>query len=405
MSTLRSVCDELRIRDLRAVSDDELASYLDDLEHTDRFVDAERARALAELERREVVARDGHLSVASWVVARHGVAPSTAAGHVRMARALEQMPVTAEALAGGEVSSAAVSLLASAQEAAPEQFALAEDALVDAARSLPVVKLRDAVARWRESADAERAVQDEERRFERRRLHVSATLEGMVRVDGELDPVTGQTVLTALRAVEDADVRSRVGHRSGEHHRPGAEPDPRTPAQRRADALGEICRQWLDLAERPVVSGERPHVVVTMDIASLERRAGRLLDLEDVGRIDGETARRLACDANVTRVITDGSSQPLEVGRKTKAVPPALRRAVAVRDGGCAFPRCHRPSSWCDAHHVRHWADGGETSLANLVLLCRRHHRLVHHRRFTVEMTNERPRFFRADGTVLDRGG
>lgn len=405
MSTLRSVCDELRIRDLRAVSEDELASYLDDLERTDRFVDAERARTVAELERREVFVRDGHQSLASWMVARHGVASSTAAGHVRMARALEQMPVAAEALASGEVSSAAVSLLVSAQEAAPGPFARAEDALVDAARSLPVMKLRDAVAHWRESADAERAGEDEERRFERRRLHVSAALDGMVRLDGELDPSTGQTVITALRAVEDADVRSGVGHRSGEQHGPSAEPDARTPAQRRADALGEICRQWLDLAERPFVSGERPHVVVTMEIASLERRAGRRLDLEDVARIDSETARLLACDANVSRVITGAASQPLDVGRKTKVVPPALRRAVAVRDGGCAFPGCDRPSSWCDAHHIRHWADGGSTSLANLVLLCRRHHRLVHHRRFSIEMTNERPQFFRADGTVLDRGG
>ena len=396
MSTLRSVCDELRIRDLGAVSDDELASYLDDLEHTDRFVDAERARALAELERREVVARDGHLSLASWMVARHGVAPSTAAGHVRMARALEQMPVTAEALASGEVSSAAVCLLASAQEMAPEQFAHSEETLVDAARALPVTQLRSTVAQWRETADSERAMQDEERRFERRRLHLSATMDGMVRVDGELDPLTGQTVITALRAVEDADVRSREG---------SSTEDSRAPAQRRADALGEICRQWLDLADRSVMSGERPHVVVTMDLESLERRAGRRLDLEDVGRIDGETARRLACDANVSRIITDADSQPLDVGRKTKVVPPALRRAVAVRDGGCAFPGCDRPSSWCDAHHVDHWADGGSTSLANLVLLCRRHHRLVHHRRFTVEMTNERPRFFRADGTIIDRGG
>jgi hypothetical protein len=322
-----------------------------------------------------------------------------------MARALEQMPVTADALAGGEVSSAAVSLLASAQEAAPEHFARAEDALVDAARTLPVTQLRSTVARWRENADSERAAEDEERRFERRRLHVSATLDGMVRLDGELDPLTGQTVITALRAVEDANVRSREGHRSGEQRDRSAELDPRTPGQRRADALGEICRQWLDLPERPVVSGERPHVVVTMDLASLERRAGHRVDLEDVGRIDGEAARQLACDATVSRVITVGSSQPLDVGRKSKVVPPALRRAVAVRDGGCAFPSCDRPSSWCDAHHVHHWADGGPTSLDNLVLLCRRHHRLVHHRRFTVEMTSQRPRFFRADGTGLDRGG
>ena len=155
MSTLRSVCDDLRIGDLRAISDDELASYLDDLEHTDRFVDAERARALAELQRRQVFARVGQLTLASWMVARHGVAPSTAAGHVRMARALEQMPVTAEALASGEVSSAAVSVLASAREAAPERFERAEETLVDAARSLPVMRLRSAVAQWRERADAE----------------------------------------------------------------------------------------------------------------------------------------------------------------------------------------------------------------------------------------------------------
>lgn len=396
MSPLRSVCDDFRIRDLRAVSDDELVSYLDDLERTDRFVDAERGRTVAELERREVFARDGHLSLASWMASRHGVAPSTAASHVRMARALEQMPVAAEALASGEVSSAAVSLLASAQEIAPERFAKSEATLVDAARTVPVTQLRSTVAHWRESADAERAAEDEERRFERRRLHLSATLEGTVRVDGDLDPDTGQTVLAALRAVEDADLRSREGS--------GAE-DSRTPAQRRADALGEVCRQWLDLGDRSVVSGERPHVVVTMDLESLEGRLGRRCELEDAGRMTSETARRWACDASITRVITDGSSQPLDVGRKTKVVPPALRRAVAVRDGGCAFPVCDRPSSWCDAHHIHHWADGGATSIDNLVLLCRRHHRLVHHERFSVEMTNERPLFFRADGTVLDRGG
>ena len=92
-----------------------------------------------------------------------------------------------------------------------------------------MTQLRDAVAQWRQKADAERAMQDEERRFERRRLHVSATLDGMVRLDGELDPDTGQTVLMALRAVEDADVRSRVGQRSGEKHGPSAEPMPGPP--------------------------------------------------------------------------------------------------------------------------------------------------------------------------------
>ena len=118
-----------------------------------------------------------------------------------------------------------------------------------------------------------------------------------------------------------------------------------------------------------------------------------------------ETVRRLACDASVARVITSGRSQPLEVGRATRVVPPSMRRALVVRDSGCAFPGCDRPASWCDAHHVVHWADGGRTDLGNLVLLCRRHHRLIH-AGFSVEMTGEvtghRPVFRRPDGTVLE---
>ena len=209
----------------------------------------------------------------------------------------------------------------------------------------------------------------------------------MVRVDGDLDPETGQTLISALRAVTDAEARTGEG------------PDLRSPAQRRADALGEVCRQWLGSLTRPIVAGERPHVVVTMDVASLEGRAGRS-ELEDVGQITPEAARLLACDANVTRVITDARSEPIDVGRRTKLVSSSLRRAVVVRDRGCRFPGCERPPGWCDAHHVRHWADGGETSLANLLLLCRPHHRAIH-RGFGVHMVDGSPVFSRPDGTAL----
>src|SRR5918996_5167593 len=149
MSTLRSALDEVRIRDLRDFSDDELVSHLDELEHVDRFLDVERSRTIIELERREVFTRDGHLSLASWLGSRHRVAPSTAAGHVRMARALEAMPVAAEALASSDVSSLAITLLASAREEEPEQFARSEESLVDTARTLSVEELKDTVTRWR----------------------------------------------------------------------------------------------------------------------------------------------------------------------------------------------------------------------------------------------------------------
>jgi hypothetical protein len=156
----------------------------------------------------------------------------------------------------------------------------------------------------------------------------------------------------------------------------------------------------MDSSDRPMILGERPHVVVTLDLEALEGRAGRS-ELQDAGPVTPESARRLACDAKVSRVITDGASQPLELGRSSKVVPPSLRRAVTVRDGGCRFPGCGRPPGWCDAHHAKHWADGGETSLDNLVLLCRPHHRAIH-RGFGIEMVDGQPAFSRPDGTPLD---
>jgi hypothetical protein len=277
-------------------------------------------------------------------------------------------------------------VLAEAREENPEEFAGSEDALVDAARTLSVQELRAVVAHWRQQASPERAEEREEWMHQIRRLYMSPTLDGMVRVDGDLDPETGHVVMTALQAAVDADLRG--------------ESDVRTGAQRRADALGEIAQQWLDRSDRPDVAGERPHVTVNLDFDALAGRGGRA-ELETVGPIAAEAARRIACDASVSRVITIGRSEVLDVGRRTSVVPAALRRALITRDRGCAFPTCDRPHQWCDAHHVVHWADGGETKLDNLVLLCRPHHRMTH-RGFTVERSTGRASFRRPDGSVIE---
>jgi hypothetical protein len=142
--------------------------------------------------------------------------------------------------------------------------------------------------------------------------------------------------MTALRAVLDAESRSGVA-------------DDRTPAQRRADALGEICRQWLDLADRPTVAGERPHVTVTVDADTVAARRGAG-ELDHAGPVEVDAVRELACDASLMRVVMSGRSQPLDVGRRTPVVPPSMRRAVIVRDRRCRFPGCDRPHTWCDAH-------------------------------------------------------
>lgn len=222
-----------------------------------------------------------------------------------------------------------------------------------------------AIAHWRRLADADGALAEASRAFDRRRLHVSATWAGMVRLDGDLDPESGSLVMAALASLADP---AALGSEDG-----------RTPPQRRADALVEICRRHLDSSDRPVVGGERPHLTVTVDLATLTGRGEPLVDL-DTGAVNLDAVRRLACDADLTRVLLGPGFRPVAVGRR-RVVPPSLRRALAQRDRGCTHPGCDVPARWCDAHHLVHWVDGGRSSLPNLRLLCRRHHRLAHHPR------------------------
>ena len=196
-------------------------------------------------------------------------------------------------------------------------------------------------------------------------------------------------MLTALNAVQAAEVRSR-----------GRE-DRRSPAQRRADgALGEVCRRCLDVTDRPVVGGERPHVTVTVPVEALAGVSERAAEMDHVGPASAEVARLLSCDASLMRIVLAAPSEPLDVGRRTPVIPASLRRAVIVRDRHCLFPGCDR-HTWCDAHHITHWANGGATRLDNLLLLCRRHHRMVHRAGFGLGRRDGRPVFTRPDGPEL----
>ena len=108
------------------------------------------------------------------------------------------------------------------------------------------------------------------------------------------------------------------------------------------------------------------------------RPAAPAAELEHAGPIIDATVRRLACDASIDEVTVEDGGRPLSVGRSRRTIPPAIRRALVIRDRGCRFPGCDRPPAWTDAHHVVHWLDGGETDIGNLALLCRSHHRFVH---------------------------
>lgn len=396
MSGLRSIVEELRAETLAELPDALVEDDFVELQRACEQLEVERLRRLAELDRRKLFERDGYLSAASWLVSTCRLGWGAAREQVRLARALEQMPQTCRALDRGEISLAGVRVLASAREVDPGAFAEAEGSLVEAARIHSVADLGRVTAYWRQAVEIDDAGRADEAVRRRRRLHASVSLHGMVRVDGDLDPETGESLLTALGAVMDAEARS------------GTE-DQRTPAQRRADALGEVCRQWLDRADRPTVAGERPHVTVTV---AAEVLAGATLgsgstppmsELDHTGPVSPQAATRIACDASVTRVVLSARSEPLDVGRRTPIVPPAMRRAVVVRDRRCRFPGCDRPHTWCDAHHIRHWSNGGETALVNLLLLCRRHHRAVHDRGgFALELLDGRPVFRRPDGSLLE---
>ena len=138
------------------------------------------------------------------------------------------------------------------------------------------------------------------------------------------------------------------------------------------------------LAQDGRTGGDRYQVVVHVDEAALGGETGEGgCMLADGPALAPETARRLACDAALV-TLYERAGEPLSVGRKTRTIPPALRRALLARDHGCRFPGCDN-SVYVDAHHIQHWALGGETALANLLLLCRRHHRLVHEGGYTVD--------------------
>ena len=177
--------------------------------------------------------------------------------------------------------------------------------------------------------------------------------------------------------------------------------DPRSTAERLGDGLVEMARRMMVAGQVGVEAGIRPHVTVTVPLETLESRIGAgLLGLGDgtlPAVIDAETARRYACDATLTPIVLGGAGEPLDVGREHRLATRAMRRALAQRDGGCAFPGCHCPPQWCHAHHIQHWADGGTTEITNLVLLCSRHHTVIHHQDWTTTAPDGIPQFHPPD--------
>ena len=359
---------------------------------------------------------NGFLNCAQWLTWRIGLAPSAARERVRVARALGDLPLMSESMKHGQLSYSKIRALT--RVARPDT----EKSLVDLGRAGTAAHIERVVRAWRR-VDRTVEAQDDELRDAASHLATHIDENGMFVIRGRLAPEVGEVLVKALDAASEK-LYDESRTEKDKLDRPPV-------AKLRADALGLVAESALASGLDRGSSGDRYQVVVHVNDAELEsdgetpsasnskprvsaetlsagvaaRSAPGVEAQDDVSAeapsrngawfgdshvpVSAETARRIACDAGKLR-MTRRNGEILSVGRKTRTIPPPVRRALEFRDRGCRFPGC--TSRHCDAHHIRHWADGGETKLSNLVLLCRRHHRLLHEGGFEVRMG--------ADGSV-----
>lgn len=322
-------------------------------------------RAVAACDEHRDWAEAGFASCADWLAWRVGISRMTASEKVRVARALDHLPLISGAMDRGELSFTKVRALT--RVATPES----EAELLEYANATSAASLERLVRSWKmfDRTGEERV---ERLRHRLRSFSVFPDGEGMYLVRGRLTPEVAAVLMRAVEAAGDALHTDE----SPDDERPD-------PEQRRADALGLLAERALAAGfagDDAPVSGaraERYQVVLHVAPATLAAQGEPgMSELEDGTRFSAENSRRLACDASVVEVVKGPDGSVLDVGRRSRTVPAGLRRALEARDRGCRFPGCGL--RFTDAHHVEHWADGGETSLRNTVLLCRRHHRLVH---------------------------
>ncbi|MEU1245451.1 DUF222 domain-containing protein [Micromonospora arida] len=274
---------------------------------------------------------------------------------------------TVQAAAGPEAADKAVSLLTGwAAQFDPTHLRKLGTRILDHVAP----DIADAAARAALEAEARRASRD-------RHLTLSEQTDGRLRLTGTLDAEAAGLLRAAIDPLTA----------------PTGPDDQRSPGQRRHDALADLCRLSLRTGELPDSGGDATQIVVTTgyDVLTRQLGAGAL----DIGQqLTAETVRRLACDATILPAVLGGAGQVLDVGRQRRLITGPLRRALVLRDRGCAFPGCDRPPRWCHAHHIHHWADGGTTNLNNAVLLCGHHHRHLHHSDWTVRLGSDgRPEF------------
>lgn len=320
-------------------------------------------------------------SCVEWLNMRCGIAPGTAREKMRVANALFDLPLTSGAFQSGELSYSKARALT--RLANPEN----EQPLLDYAIPATAQQVDDYCRQLR-NVQRELSTVDARRLYDQRYLSRTCHGDGSMTISIELPRETGELVVKALelaRAELEADSGNEVKDSSEESLQ-----------AKQADALVQMARGYLAGGKKKgSCTADHYQVVVHVDEEALRGEPGE----HSRSDLPIETVRRLCCDSALVVVEEDDKGNPLNVGRKHRVVQPALKRALLARDGCCRFPGCTH-ERWLDAHHVVHWADGGETSLENTVLLCSTHHRLLHEGKFAVKKDcNGEFRFSRAGST------
>jgi hypothetical protein len=351
--------------------DPELQRLGDEIAELSAHLDAASARLLDLIRRFDAEQgwNTGFRSCAEWLSWRTGLDLGAAREKVRVARALGTLPLLARALAQGDLSYAKIRALTRVATPATEER------LLKVGRVGTAEHVERIVRGWR-WMDRKTEIDDTERQHKRRALHVYRDEDGTVIVRGRLAPEVGTLLMRALDAAREALYQQARAA--------GMRDDTPSMEQQQADALALLAETALRHGLDPGAPGERYQVVVHVDapvLADAEHPGQSVL--ADGVRVSAETSQRLACDASRVVMRHDGEGNLLEVGARTRTIPPALRRALQHRDQGCRFPGCH--ARFGQGHHLRHWAHGGPTTLSNLALLCRRHHRAVHEEGYRVE--------------------
>ncbi|HEY9289314.1 MAG TPA: DUF222 domain-containing protein [Candidatus Dormibacteraeota bacterium] len=335
-------------------------------------LEAVSADAMRRFEKSGGYKADGALGMVPWLQTNAKLAGNDAAQHVKVARQLEELPRTQEALARGEIGYGhALAMAVTAEHVGPVAVRSAEENLLKSAETMDAGRFVAVVKGFEHRVNADAALAEANWAHRQRYLVISGPFGGLARIEGQLIPEAAASIRAAM-----------------EPFLKPSKNDERTAGQRAHDALLQVCERVASGGADS--SAPRPQLIVTTSIDTLAGIEGAPPgQLEGGGIVPSETVRRLACDSAVTRITGLGQLE-YEITHAARTIPPARRRALVARDHHCVFPGCDRPASWCQGHHLKFWGHGGPTKLDNLALLCAAHHRKVHEEGWRLEPKNGR---------------